>query len=317
MKRRVVVRITDNAAASIGAMPAIGMKYSWKPCRQRLRINTKAEFIMKIMNPSEPNEKLLYVYDRGSGYETELHLSDALSALVPTDDLVHPDHRLFQIAHLVTEYAWVAIHHTMCGIAEALAQDELVSALRLIKRAKRLAAWPTSSIRILVDTLPQASFLEMRAGFPEGSSGLDSPGARSVRKAAHVVWDTFEKTLAGHGFQIADLTSATVPGHSGALGTELLAEIAMELHQFDSAMVEWKQLHLNMVWQLLGGHPGVSGCPAGDPDRPKSMRGRPLADLERLAVRPLFPGLWQGSTAMYRSFGGDARLAGLSPSGAK
>lgn len=287
------------------------------PRRQRRGENIKAEFIMKIMNPSEPNTKLHYVYDRGSGYEAELHLSEALSALVPTDDLVHPDHRLFQIAHLVTEYAWVAIHHTMCGIAVALEQDEPVAALRLIKRAKRLAAWPTSSIRLLVDTLPQASFLEMRAGFPEGSSGLDSPGARSVRKAAHVIWDTFEKTLADHGLCIPDLMPATVSGYSGALGTGLLAEIAMELHQFDSAMVEWKQLHLNMVWQLLGGHPGASGCTAGDADLPKSMRGRPLADLERLAVRPLFPGLWQESTAMYRSFGGDANLACPSRSDAK
>ncbi len=265
---------------------------------------------MKILNPSEPNTKLHYVYDRGTGYEAELRLSDALSALVPADDLVHSDHRVFQIAHLVTEYAWVAIHHTMCSIVAALDRDEPIAALRLIQRAKRLAAWPTSSIRLLVDTLPQTSFLEMRAGFPEGSSGLDSPGARAVRKAAQVIWDTFEKTLADHGLTVAELMPATGSGYSGALDTSLFSEIAMEIHRFDSAMVEWKQLHLNLVWQLLGGHPGASGCPAaGTDDRPKSMRGRPLDDLERLAVRPLFPGLWRESTAMYRSFGGEARLA--------
>ncbi len=264
------------------------------------------------MNPSEPNPKLHYVYDRGSGYETEIHLTQALGALVPTDELVHPDHRLFQIAHLVTEYAWVAIHHTLCGITVALDNDEPVSALRLVKRARRLAAWPISSLRVLVDTLPQTSFLEMRGGFPEGSSGLDSPGARAVRKAAHVVWDAFENALADHDLTVSDLAPATGSQHSGPVGTSLLAEVAMELHRFDSDMTEWKQVHLNMVWQLLGGHPGVTDEAEGPSsvaqDQPTSMRGRPLADLERLAVRPLFPRLWQQSTAMYRSFGGDAKL---------
>ncbi|WP_327147683.1 hypothetical protein [Nocardia sp. NBC_01329] len=261
------------------------------------------------MNPSEQNPRLRYVYDRDTGYEAELRLTAALSALVPTDDLVHPDHRLFQIAHLVTEYSWVAIHHTLCDIATDLERDDTVPALRLIRRAKQLAAWPVNSIRLLIDSLPQASFLQMRAGFPEGSSGLDSPGARAVRKAAHVVWEVFEKTLVDHNLSFPELMPATRPGYSGDPGAALLSEVAMELHRFDSVMVEWKQVHLNMVWQLLGGHPGVSEDTAAPSDRPTSMRGRPLADLERLAVRPLFPRLWQESTAMYRSFGGDTDLA--------
>lgn len=264
----------------------------------------EAYFIVKIMNPLQSNPKLQYVYDRGSGYESELRLTAALSALVPTEDLAHPDHRLFQIAHLVTEYSWVAIHHTMCDITAALERDEVVSALRLVKRAKMLSAWPVNSIRLLIDSLPQASFLQMRADFPEGSSGLDSPGPRAIRKAAHVIWDTFETTLADRSLTLAELMPATRPDYSGDIDISLLSEFVMELHRFDSVMIEWKQVHLNMVWQLLGGHPGVDDDAGAANGRPTSMRGRPLDDLERLAVRPLFPRLWQESTAMYRSFGG-------------
>jgi len=75
---------------------------------------------LKTLNPSQQNPRLRYEYDRGSGYEAELRLTQALSALVPTDDLIHPDHRLFQVSHLITEYAWVAIHHTLCDLEAAL-----------------------------------------------------------------------------------------------------------------------------------------------------------------------------------------------------
>src|ERR1700722_309453 len=96
---------------------------------------------MRTLNPAERNPRLRYEYDRGTGYENELHLTAALSALVPTDDLIHPDHRLFQISHLISEYAWVGIHHSMCDVEAALGnggKEDLIAAIHLLARATDL-----------------------------------------------------------------------------------------------------------------------------------------------------------------------------------
>ncbi|MFJ2060673.1 hypothetical protein ACIOMM_32770 [Streptomyces sp. NPDC087908] len=258
---------------------------------------------MKTLNPSQKNPRLRYEYDRGSGYEEELRLTTALSALVPADDLVHPDHRLFQVVHLMTEYAWVAIHHTMCDLEAALAKGDLVGAVRLLKRATDLSALPVSCARLLTDSLPQLSFLQMRAAFPANSSGLDSPGARGIRKAGMAVWQAFEGELASHAVTMDDLVPATDPSFSGETRMAQLADLVMQMQRFDTRILEWKQVHLNLVWQLLGGHPCAGDALAGPEERPTSMRGRPISDLERLSARPLFPKLWQHSTSLYQSYG--------------
>ncbi|WP_030459991.1 hypothetical protein [Kitasatospora sp. NRRL B-11411] len=256
---------------------------------------------MKTLNPLEPNPRLRYDYDRGSGYENEIRLTEALSALVPTDLLIHPDHRLFQVVHLITEYAWAGIHHTLCDAVAALDDGDLVETGRLLRRATELGAVPVSCLRLLVDFLPQSSFLKMRELFPYNSTGLDSPGVRGIRKAAHALWESFESALSAHGMRVADLGPAAEPGWRGETGQALLADVGLALHRFDSRTTEWRQVHLAMVWQLLGGRPLAEEHAEGR-GRPTSMRGRPLSDLERLAVRPLFPKLWLDSTARYRAF---------------
>jgi tryptophan 2,3-dioxygenase len=59
----------------------------------------------RVLNPSQPNPRLRYEWDRGSDYELDTRLPAALAALVPEEELLHPDHRLFQIAHLITPCA--------------------------------------------------------------------------------------------------------------------------------------------------------------------------------------------------------------------
>ncbi|WP_238009388.1 hypothetical protein KZZ52_26205 [Dactylosporangium sp. AC04546] len=264
---------------------------------------------METLNPSQPNARLRYEYDRGTGYETELRLTEALAALVPGDELVHQDHRLFQLVHLITEYAWVGIHDAMCILDTALAKDDLVGATRALSRGAALAGLPVTCVRLLTDSLPQETFLQLRAMFAEGASGLDSPGARGMRKAGLAVWDSFESTLAAHGVSLDDLAEASASGFTGEPRLALLADVMLHMYRFDARILEWKQVHLGLVWQMLGGHPATGDTPPAAEDRPRSMRGRPISDLERLAVRPLFPKLWQHSTERYRVAAGGAGLA--------
>jgi tryptophan 2,3-dioxygenase len=261
----------------------------------------------RVLNPAEPNPLLRYEYDRGSNYELDTRLTTALSALVPEAELHHADHRFFQVLHLITEYAWVAVHHSLCDLARALRERNLVLAARHTDRCTGLAALPVTVMRQLIDSLPQLSLLSMRAMFPPNTTGLDSPGARNLRRAALAVWAEFEAVLDGAGVGLDTLVEAAEPGFRHDQGTATLADLMAGLYRFDARVLEWKQVHLHMVWMLLGGQPEVladaePGDAAGGAalDRPVSLRGRPITDLERMAARPMFPRLWQQSTAVFQ-----------------
>jgi hypothetical protein len=88
--------------------------------------------------------------------------------------------------------------------------------------------------------------------------------------------------------------------------TEIAALTAVYegLHRLDARVMEWKQMHMRLVWSQLGGHPDVSSgsgrTMAGNRPAPTSLRGRPITDLERMRDRPLFPKLWCAFGELYR-----------------
>lgn len=252
----------------------------------------------RVLNPSQANPLLRYEYDRGSNYEEDTRLTAALSALVPEAELHHPDHRFFQIVHLVTEYAWVAIHEDLCQAVAALDEDRLVGAVRLLHRATGMADVPLRAVRQFQEALPQLSLLAMRAAFPPNTTGLDSPGARNLRRACRAAWEAFEAVMERLAVDLDDLVAAAAPGYVENRDRAVAAEVMAGLHRFDAKILEWKQAHLHMVWLLLGGQPYAGEEEAVD-GRPTSLRGRPISDLERMAARPMFPLLWQHSTAVF------------------
>ncbi|MFJ9968664.1 hypothetical protein [Streptomyces avermitilis] len=262
----------------------------------------------RVLNPSQTNPRLRYEWDRGSEYELDTRLPVALEALIPEEELLHPDHRLFQIVHLITEYGWVALHHTLCDVDAALRAGRLPAAARSLERATQLADIPVNCVRLMADTLPQAAFLRLRERIPVSPSGLDSPGTRSLRKAGAAVWEAFDAAVRDHGLTLAQVALAAEPEspeNSRAGDHAHLVDILLLLGRLDSRVMDWRQVHMTMIWKLLGGHPAAAHDSAGeDADRPMSMRGRPLANLERLAVRPLFAALWELSSEVYREMTG-------------
>lgn len=254
----------------------------------------------KVLNPQQSNPLLMYEYERGSNYEADIGLTAALSALIPDDELLSGDHRFFQILHLMSEYAWVAIHHTLCDVDAALTADEPMTARRFLERSAGLAEIPLRCVRLLISSLPQAGLLYMRQLLPPNSTGLDSPGARNLRRACSALWTTFEMAIARRNVSLDDLTSAASLAYRGDEHIIALADVMVAMHKFDQLTLEWKQAHLHMVWMLLGGEPSVthdSGSSANAANGgPRSLRGRPVSDLERMAARPMFPRLWQLST---------------------
>ncbi|MFG2600632.1 hypothetical protein [Streptomyces sp. NPDC048462] len=262
----------------------------------------------RALNPDAADPQLVYEYDRGSNYEQDTRLTTALSALLPEDQLVHPDQRLFQSVHLITEYAWAAMHFEMGRAVTLLDDGDPLLAAQVLERAASLGRIPVQALDTLVEFLPQTGLLTMRDTFPENTTGLDSPGARNLRRAAPPLWRAFTRALERAGLTSEDLITAQGRLAAPAGDERIAADLALVrqgLIRLDGAVADWKQLHLRMVWGQLGGHPeaephSVAGgsCPV----LPTSLRGESTVSLVRMSERTLFPQLWDAVDATYRRF---------------
>ncbi|MFJ8547063.1 hypothetical protein ACIRFH_34860 [Streptomyces sp. NPDC093586] len=273
----------------------------------------------RALNPDAADRLLVFEYDRGSNYEEDTRLTTALSALLPTDGLVHPDQRLFQSVHLITEYAWAAMHHEMCRAVDLLDAGDFLLAAQVLERAAALGRIPVLALNTLVEYLPQTALLAMRETFPANTTGLDSPGARNLRRAAMPLWLAFTRALERVSGSVEDLITAQgrmePPAERDRPAVEL-ALVRQALMRLDASVGDWKHLHLRLVWGQLGGHPeaepltadgpdpdhapGAGGGGGGCPVMPTSLRGESTLSLRKMARRTLFPQLWESVDATYR-----------------
>ncbi|MFC4147956.1 hypothetical protein ACFO0M_16990 [Micromonospora mangrovi] len=230
-------------------------------------------------------------------------MTGALQALVPQAKLLNADHRMFQVLHLVSEYAWCSMHHELCRICTALDDDDFALASRLLGRTVGLGELPVQTVRLLQTSFSQASFLNMRDLLMPNSTGLDSPGRRNLRRVCTAVWRAFEAALARHGVSHRDLIeeSGRLEGPMPDARLAALAEVRNGIHLLDCKSMEWNQLHLRLVRSHIGGHPAARSDDASDrAGEPLSMRGAPISTLERLAEHSLFPGLWRSVDETYQ-----------------
>jgi tryptophan 2,3-dioxygenase len=260
-----------------------------------------------MMNADAEDRLLTYEFDRGSNYEEDTRLTAALSALIPEVQLVHPDHRLFQTVHLITEYAWCEMHFEVRRAVALLEGREYLFAAEVLERAAAMGRLPVQALALLVTFLPQHSLLLMRDTFPQNTTGLDSPGARNLRRVARPLWRAMKVALAREGLDLERLIAVQGRSVSTADAGREELELSMVrqmLLRLDGVVAEWKQLHLRLIWTQLGGHPETREASADPscPGLPKSLRGHSISAVERMAEKSLFPELWPSVDDTYRRF---------------
>ncbi|MEU0052456.1 hypothetical protein [Streptomyces sp. NPDC006309] len=257
----------------------------------------------RSLNPDEPNALLSYDFDRGSNYESVLHLTEALGALVPESETDHPDQRFFQVAHLITEYAWAQIHYELRRALTHLDHDRHAQAVRLFDRATALSEITVQAVRLITDHLPQHGLLMMRNALPEDATGLDSPGYRNLRRVARPVWKAYEQAVERAGLSLQDVIAQQDDGYSGpgSPRAQALALVREAMLRLDGSVLGWKQHHLIMVWSQLGGQPGLrkESAETDAAGLPQSLGGRSLATLEARSQLTLFPELWRAAEEAY------------------
>lgn len=288
-----------------------------EPASSRSRPPPPSESL-QTLNPDEPDARLRFRYGRGSVYEAVTCITGTLD-LLSESNLVCHDERMFQVLHLQTELAWYNIHYELRSVIKSLEAGALAEALRLLLRVERLAQIPMVAMETMVACLSQVSLLAFRALLPDDATGIDSPGMINLRYISRPLWSTFEEAIGkvGQTPETLALKRARMEPLSGDL--TLFANVFDAIQQLDIRLMSWKQLHLRLVWMHLGGAIASmqssevdawadGGCPVrqgeaedlGPGGVPKSLRGRPISELQKITVTPLFPKLWRISDLVFQ-----------------
>lgn len=283
----------------------------------------------KAMNPDEREHLLRFEYGHGSNYEMETGVDKILDQLIPEDELKIEDHRMFEVLHINTELSWYLMHFEIRRVIQSLRTGDYVTATALMDRAVAVAQQPYDALNLMMSHMTQYSLLRLREQLSEGSTGFDSPGMRSLKVIAKALWKAIEDAMEGHGHTPVSfaIMRMELEGH-GVLEDKLalLAQVYDGIQRLDVKITEWKQLHLRMVWGFIGGafahlqeqeSAAAAGCPMhqggamnaeGKEESgysvPTSLRGRPITDLQRVTVTPLFPALWKVPDAVYQAMRG-------------
>jgi tryptophan 2,3-dioxygenase len=206
-----------------------------------------------------------------SDYERYLR-TDELLALQPTPaDWAHRDELLFTTVHQSSEL-WLKLAANELEAATSLVEEaDLVSALRLLRRAGLCLRYVT----ILLDMLEQMSpwdYQVVRSRLGHGS-GFDSPGFRELRRLSPLLGQAFFAALRGRGVTLVDL-------YVHARDHEDLYDVAEALVEWDERLTLWRMRHYKVVARIIG-------------DEVVGTQGTPVELLGGLVKQKLYPELWE------------------------
>jgi tryptophan 2,3-dioxygenase len=209
-------------------------------------------------------------------YVNYLRTDELLSLQRTPAEMGHRDELIFQTVHQTSEL-WLKLScHEVDETVRLLGAGEARVAVRLLGRVGHIITLVTESLHVLERMQPW-DFHGVRRALGHGS-GFDSPGFRELRSRAPGLYAAFERWLAASG---ATLVTAYTEerAHPDAFD---LAEALIEL---DERIAIWRDLHVKMVQRAIGG--GAIGT-----------QGTPVAVLQGLTERRLFPALWDVRNAL-------------------
>jgi tryptophan 2,3-dioxygenase len=219
---------------------------------------------------SEDRNKPILPGRAASDYERYLRTDELLSLQKTAAEVAHRDEHLFQAVHQSSEL-WLKFACTELEQATAhVAGDEVLPAIRLLRRANDCMALITEQLHMLEHMSP-VDYAVVRTALGHGA-GFDSPGFRGVHRLSSALGEAFGALLQRRG---VDLLSV----YSAGYAQEDLYQLAEQMLTWDEQVILWRFHHLKVVERIIGGN--VIGT-----------QGTPVEVLgKRIDVR-FFPELW-------------------------
>jgi len=230
-------------------------------------------------------------------YANYLNLDDLLTLQQPLSDDPEHDEMLFIITHQVYELWFKQVIHEFDGFQLMLSDNQLVSALRNLKRILHILKVLVAQMDI-IETLSPLSFRSFRDRL-ESASGFQSVqfreiefmlGKRNTTAFSHYqegtpayerlkslwrepcVWDSFLQYINGNDYFIPesvlcrDVTRSIEPNEAVQKtlmkiykSESTLTLLCEHLVDLDEGLMEWRYRHVKMVERTIGNKLGTGG----------------------------------------------------------
>jgi tryptophan 2,3-dioxygenase len=219
---------------------------------------------------TEERSKPILPGSAATDYERYLRTDELLSLQKTAAEVVHRDEHLFQAVHQSSEL-WLKLACTELEHATALlADDEVMAAIRVLRRANDSMELITTQLHMLEHMSP-VDYAVVRTALGHGA-GFDSPGFRAVHHLSPALGEAFDALLRRRGIDLLAVYSA------GGKHEDLY-QLAEQMMTWDERVILWRFHHLKVVERIIGGNViGTQGTPV-------DVLGK------RIEVR-FFPALW-------------------------
>jgi len=218
-------------------------------------------------------------------YGGYLHLPELLSLQRPLSDPPHHDELLFIVVHQVYELWFKELLHELDAIVDLLEHDEILEAVRLLRRCLEIERVLVAQVAVL-ETMTPGDFLAFRdrlapaSGFQswqfrelELAAGLRDPAMLALFPEGTPERAALERRWARPTLREAWLAALQRRGPAGANVQERLVRVytdprvaypwillAEALVEFDETFLLWRVRHVQMVERIIGaGRPGTGG----------------------------------------------------------
>ncbi|MEL7490601.1 MAG: tryptophan 2,3-dioxygenase family protein [Pseudomonadota bacterium] len=222
--------------------------------------------------------------DGSLDYEKYLNTSALLACQKPFDALCNADELQFQIVHQVEELWMKLIAYTLLDIDDHMKAGRTHRVVTLFGRVRILQRHLISQLELL-ETMSPKEYQTIRLQLGNGS-GQESPGFQTLLKMAPLLWDTYEKAYLEKDGLTVEIIYNDRYDHGGAY------VVAERLVDFDTLFQAFRFHHLQLIRRSIGAET-------------KSLKGRPIENLERGVKRQFFPALWAVRSAMTDAWGGE------------
>ena len=214
-------------------------------------------------------------------YERYIRTVELLALQKPTELLVNPEERLFQIMHQSAELWLKQLDYEVDRIAARIDAREPELAADLLQRCRRILDLLREQI-VILETMDPADYHVIRTTSLGRGSGQESPGFQKLLDAGQRLWPRAEALFSAQNVSPLDILREPNKYYS-------LNRLVQGLMDYDAAFMKWRYTHMRLALRVIGA-------------RVKSLKNVPVMQLEGGTREPLFPLLWSAISDLTDEF---------------
>jgi tryptophan 2,3-dioxygenase len=209
-----------------------------------------------------------------SAYERYLETDKLLS--IQPDHLANSEELTFVIVHQASELILKLMSFEVSIAAKAIEDKNIDKANRHLRKVQ--GCFPALLKNLdLLSYIPPWSYQEIRASLENGS-GFSSPGWKSLKSSAELLWKNFSYFLISKNISVFGL-------YKNIDKYESFFHLSENLLNIDKSWASWRAQHLLIVEHAIGSDA-------------VGTAGTPISILRELTHKRIFPELWEVRTEL-------------------